>query len=71
LSWQDFLKKIGDELLHLFPNRIINIHPALLPNYGGKGMYGRFVHEAVWTQKRPKPELQSTWLTNIMMKGPF
>jgi len=46
-----FLKKIGDELLHLFPNRIINIHPALLPNYGGKGMYGRFVHEAVWKAK--------------------
>ncbi len=30
-----------------YPNKIINIHPALLPKYGGKGMYGRFVHEAV------------------------
>ena len=46
-----FLKKVGDELLQLFPNRIINIHPALLPNYGGKGMYGRYVHEAVWRAK--------------------
>jgi phosphoribosylglycinamide formyltransferase-1 len=34
-------------LLAVYPQRIINIHPALLPNYGGKGMYGNFVHEAV------------------------
>lgn len=34
-----------------FPNKIINIHPALLPKYGGKGMYGRFVHEAVVANK--------------------
>jgi len=42
-----FLWKIPAELVKAFPNRIINIHPALLPNYGGKGMYGAFVHEAV------------------------
>ena len=42
-----FLWKIPSELISLFPNRIINIHPALLPNYGGKGMYGQHVHEAV------------------------
>lgn len=34
-------------LIKSFPDRIINIHPALLPQYGGKGMYGHFVHEAV------------------------
>ena len=34
-------------ILKAYPNRIVNIHPALLPNYGGKGMYGRRVHEAV------------------------
>jgi phosphoribosylglycinamide formyltransferase-1 len=34
-------------LVSAFPNRIVNIHPALLPKYGGKGMYGHFVHEAV------------------------
>lgn len=34
-------------LVQAFPDRIINIHPALLPKYGGKGMYGHFVHEAV------------------------
>jgi formyltetrahydrofolate-dependent phosphoribosylglycinamide formyltransferase len=42
-----FLWKVPVALIHAFPQRIINIHPALLPNYGGKGMYGRFVHEAV------------------------
>lgn len=42
-----FLWLIPDNLLKSFPCRIINIHPALLPNYGGKGMYGAKVHEAV------------------------
>lgn len=42
-----FLQKIPSGLIQVFPNRIINIHPALLPNYGGKGMYGDKVHQAV------------------------
>ena len=42
-----FLWKIPVNLIAAFPNRIVNIHPALLPNYGGKGMYGSHVHEAV------------------------
>ena len=42
-----YLMKIPSELIHAFPNRIINIHPALLPKYGGKGMYGNHVHQAV------------------------
>ena len=42
-----FLWKIPLALIKAYPGRIINIHPALLPKYGGKGMYGRFVHEAV------------------------
>jgi phosphoribosylglycinamide formyltransferase 1 len=42
-----FLWLIPGYLLKAFPNRIINIHPALLPKYGGKGMYGSKVHEAV------------------------
>ncbi|MGZ8557788.1 MAG: phosphoribosylglycinamide formyltransferase [Chitinophagaceae bacterium] len=42
-----FLWKIPDELIKEFPGKIINIHPALLPKYGGKGMYGNNVHEAV------------------------
>ncbi|MEZ4799062.1 MAG: phosphoribosylglycinamide formyltransferase [Flavobacteriales bacterium] len=42
-----FLWKVPSRLISMFPNRIVNIHPALLPKYGGKGMYGHFVHEAV------------------------
>ncbi len=42
-----FLWKIPLPLINLFPGKIINIHPALLPAYGGKGMYGNAVHEAV------------------------
>ena len=42
-----FLVRVPDLLLHAYPNKIINIHPALLPKFGGKGMYGDRVHEAV------------------------
>ncbi|MFY0628955.1 MAG: phosphoribosylglycinamide formyltransferase [Flavobacteriaceae bacterium] len=42
-----FLWKIPKSIVQAFPNRIINIHPALLPKYGGKGMYGMHVHRAV------------------------
>lgn len=42
-----FLWLVPANLVQAFPNHIVNIHPALLPNYGGKGMYGHFVHEAV------------------------
>jgi len=42
-----FLWKIPLELIRAYPDRILNIHPALLPAYGGKGMYGKAVHEAV------------------------
>ena len=42
-----FLMRVPDLLLQVYPHRIVNIHPALLPKYGGKGMYGMRVHEAV------------------------
>ena len=42
-----FLWKIPPELIRAYPDRILNIHPALLPAYGGKGMYGKAVHEAI------------------------
>jgi phosphoribosylglycinamide formyltransferase-1 len=46
-----FLLKIPENILNAYPGRIINIHPALLPKYGGKGMYGHHVHEAVVSNK--------------------
>lgn len=46
-----FLWKIPEQLVTAFPNKIINIHPALLPKYGGKGMFGMNVHNAVIENK--------------------
>ena len=46
-----FLWRIPAHIVEAFPNKIINIHPALLPNYGGKGMYGMNVHKAVVANK--------------------
>ncbi|MCW8981438.1 MAG: phosphoribosylglycinamide formyltransferase [Altibacter sp.] len=46
-----FLWKFPEHILKEFPHKVINIHPALLPNYGGKGMYGKYVHEAVVANK--------------------
>ncbi|WP_297675449.1 phosphoribosylglycinamide formyltransferase [uncultured Bacteroides sp.] len=42
-----FLARVPEAILHVYPGRIINIHPSLLPKFGGKGMYGNRVHEAV------------------------
>ena len=42
-----YMKKLGPQMLTAYQGRILNIHPALLPKFGGKGMYGKFVHEAV------------------------
>lgn len=49
-----FLWLIPTSLIKAFPNQIINIHPALLPKYGGKGMYGDHVHRAVLENKEEK-----------------
>ena len=49
-----FLLLVPRNLLEAYPDRIINIHPALLPNYGGKGMYGHHVHEAVIANHEPE-----------------
>src|ERR1700712_5710401 len=46
-----FLWLVPQSLLKSFPNKIINLHPALLPKYGGKGMYGDHVHNAVLDNK--------------------
>jgi len=46
-----FLWKIPSSIIQHYPNKIINIHPSLLPKYGGKGMFGANVHQAVWDNK--------------------
>jgi len=52
-----YLKLIPERFIRAFPNKIVNIHPALLPAYGGKGMYGMNVHKAVFENKDPKSGL--------------
>lgn len=49
-----FLKKVTPQIIQAFPDRIINLHPSLLPKFGGKGMYGKYVHEAVIASKEKK-----------------
>ena len=49
-----FLLKVPKRMIQAFPDRIVNIHPALLPAYGGKGMYGARVHEAVVAAGEPE-----------------
>ena len=45
------MTKYPSNIISKFPNKIINVHPALLPKYGGKGMYGQHVHKAVVANK--------------------
>ena len=46
-----FLWKVPQNIINAFPKKIINIHPALLPKYGGKGMYGMYIHRAIIENK--------------------
>ncbi len=49
-----FMWMVPENLIKAFHNKMVNVHPALLPNYGGKGMYGMHVHEAVINNKESK-----------------
>ena len=53
-----FLWLFPEKIINLFPNQVINIHPALLPDFGGKGMYGKHVHEACLLYTSPSPRDQ-------------
>lgn len=64
-----FLLKIPESLIHAFPNRIINIHPALLPKYGGKGFYGEHVHEAVVAAKEIQSGITIHYVNEIYDSG--
>lgn len=64
-----FLWKIPSALVKAYPGRIINIHPALLPKYGGKGMYGRFVHEAVVEAKEPETGITIHYVDELYDHG--
>jgi phosphoribosylglycinamide formyltransferase-1 len=64
-----FLLKIPEKLIKAFPNRIINIHPALLPKHGGKGMYGHFVHKAVIDAKEKESGITAHYVNEEYDKG--
>jgi len=66
-----FLLKIPVSLVKLFPNRIVNIHPALLPKYGGNGMYGMNVHRAVVTNKEKKSGITIHYVTEQYDEGEY
>lgn len=65
-----FLWKIPVALIKAFQNKIINIHPALLPTYGGKGMYGAAVHEAVIAAKEKESGITIHYVDELYDHGP-
>lgn len=64
-----FLLKVPDYLIEAFPQRIINLHPALLPKYGGKGMYGHHVHEAVKAAGETETGITIHYVNNVIDGG--
>ncbi|MGN1375720.1 MAG: phosphoribosylglycinamide formyltransferase [Prevotella sp.] len=64
-----FMQIIPDYIIKNYPNRIINIHPSLLPKYGGKGMYGRHVHEAVKAAGETETGITIHYVTEICDGG--
>jgi phosphoribosylglycinamide formyltransferase 1 len=66
-----FLKKVGPQVLNKFHNKMINIHPSLLPKYGGKGMYGQKVHAAVLAAQETKTGVTIHLLNEQFDEGPI
>lgn len=64
-----FLLLIPSKLIDAFPHKIINIHPALLPNYGGKGMYGDNVHKAILENKEKEHGITIHYVNEEFDKG--
>lgn len=64
-----FLLMIPDFLIEKFNRRMINIHPALLPKYGGKGMYGHHVHEAIKAAGEKETGMTVHWVSNVCDGG--
>jgi len=64
-----FLPMIPDFLIEAFPRRIVNVHPALLPKYGGKGMWGHHVHEAVKAAGETETGMTVHYVTPVCDSG--
>lgn len=66
-----YMKKIEKNLVRKFENKIINTHPALLPKFGGKGMYGKNVHEAVIKSNEKKSGVTIHYVNENYDEGEF
>ena len=66
-----FLWKMPEEIVVAYPNKIINIHPALLPKYGGKGMYGMKVHQTVLGNKEKETGITIHYVNEHYDEGEF
>ena len=64
-----FLLKFPEIIIDAYPNKVINIHPALLPKYGGKGMYGHHVHKAVVENKETHSGITIHYVNNHYDQG--
>jgi len=64
-----YLKLIPSELTTLYPKSIVNIHPALLPKYGGKGMYGKHVHKAVKENQETETGITIHYVNEVYDEG--
>jgi phosphoribosylglycinamide formyltransferase-1 len=64
-----FMWLIPQRFVKNYPNKIVNIHPALLPKYGGKGMYGHHVHEAVVKNKEKNSGITIHWVNEAYDEG--
>ena len=64
-----FLLMVPDFLLSAYPQKIVNIHPSLLPKYGGKGMWGHHVHEAVKAAGETETGITIHWVSEICDGG--
>ncbi len=64
-----FLRKIPDTLIAAYPEKIINIHPSLLPKYGGAGMYGTYVHAAVYAAKEKETGISIHYVSEEFDSG--
>jgi len=66
-----FLWKMPEEIVSAYPNKIINIHPALLPKYGGKGMYGIKVHQTILENKEKETGITIHYVNEDYDEGEF
>ena len=66
-----FLLKFPESIINFFPNKVINIHPALLPKYGGKGMYGMNVHKAVLENKEEETGITIHYVNEHYDEGEY